>query len=141
MKDLNFSYNWNGKLDCDFFTTIRLSDYYKINDEIFLQLKKIAFDTGKIVVKIETKIEKLTELVCLMDTGYDKKTTIEIIKKMYPGILDWSNQSIFIYGITRKYPEKSDRSASKYAKERMNELKQNPAVQELIDARNSHSTQ
>lgn len=138
MKDLNFSYNWNGKLDCDFFTTIRLSDYYNINDEVFLLLKKKAFDTGKIIVKIETKIDKLTELICLLDTGYSKEITINLLKKMHSGITDWDNQKIYLYGITRKYSEKEDRKATKYATERIEELKQSESVSALIDARNAH---
>ena len=30
MKKINFSYNWNNKLDCHSFTTIRLSSKYMI---------------------------------------------------------------------------------------------------------------
>lgn len=138
MKDLNFSYNWNGKLDCDFFTTIRISDYYNIGDEVFLLLKKKAFDTGKIIVKIETKIDKLTELVCLLDTGYSKEITINLLKKMHSGITDWENQKIYLYGITRKYSEKEDRKATEYATERIEELKQSESVSALINARNAH---
>lgn len=140
MKDLNFSYNWNGKLDNDFFTTIRISDYYNVNDEVFLLLKKTAFDTGKVMLKIETKIDKLTDLVSYLDTGYDRNTTIQLLKKMYSGITDWTNQKIFIYGISRKYSEKSDSIATEYAKNRIAELKKSDSVKKLIDARNAHST-
>lgn len=108
MKDVNFSFNWNGKLYCDSFTTIRLSNYYNVGDIVTICLKKECIDTGKIIGKIETKIEKLTELVCQLDTGYDRRITIGLIKKMYSGITDWENQKIYIYTITRKFEEKKN---------------------------------
>lgn len=123
MKTLNFSYNWNGKLLNDAFTTIRLSDYYCIDDVVEIKLKNELLYIGKVIGKIETRIEKLTELVCRLDTGYDRNATIGIIKKMYPRIENWSEQKIFIYTIAQKYNEKLEQNAEAYAKARIERLK------------------
>lgn len=103
MKSITFSYNWNKKLDCDSFTTIRLSNYYSVDEIILIKCKNNVTDTGKIIQKIATRIDKLTELVCRLDTGYSRDITINLIKKMYPGITDWNNQIVYIYLIDRKY--------------------------------------
>lgn len=108
MKNLKFSYNWNGKLYCDSFTTIRLTNYYNIGDIITIDLKNECIDTGKIIGKIETRIEKLTELVCQLDTGYNRAQTIGILKSMYKGITDWENTKIYIYTVTRIFEEKQN---------------------------------
>jgi hypothetical protein len=108
MKNLKFTFNWNGKLFCDSFTTIRLTNYYNVGDIVTLCLKDECIDTGKIIGKIETRIEKLTELVCQVDTGYSRLITISLLKSMYKGITDWENTPIYIYTITRKYEEKQN---------------------------------
>ncbi len=135
MKTLNFNFNWNNKLSCDYFTTIRISDYFNVGDEVLIQLNKQSIDSGIISEKICTRIEKLTELVSRIDTGYNREQTIGIIKKMYPGITDWENQKIYIYGINTKYPSKSEREAEAYAVERIKILKQKESVINLIKNR------
>lgn len=132
MKTLKFTYNWNNKLDCDCYTTIRLSNFYNINDLIFVEMKGRETEQCKIIGKIKTKIDKLTELVSLLDTGYSRMNTIGIIKKMYPGINDWDNTEIFIYTITRKFSEKMDAAAVRYANERMEELKSTEKIKAFM---------
>lgn len=108
MKTINFSYNWNKKLDCDFLTTIRLNAFYEENDLVFIKCQKRETDSGIITLKIKTKLSKLTDLICYLDTGYSKQITVGLIKKMYKGVTDWNTQDIYIYGILRKYKGKKE---------------------------------
>lgn len=133
MKTLNFSYNWNAKLFCDCFSTIRLSDFYQIDEEVIIQLQKNTLDTGKIVSKVETKLNKLTEYVCRIDTGYGLEETKGIIKAMFPGITDWENQKIYLYTITRKYREKTTGVTEAFINEKRKLLTGNKLTTPLKD--------
>jgi len=130
MNDLNFSYNWNGKLFADCFTTIRLTNKFQLDEEVFIKLNDKIIDTGKVIQKIETKIDKLTELVCRLDTGYSKSITIGIIKKMYPNVNDWKSQKIYLYLITRKYEEKKINQTENLINLRCAELSKNRLTKE-----------
>lgn len=89
---IKFSYNWNNKLDCSAFTTIRLHQPKKYivgqDYEIYL---KAPFCIAKIVAIKQFKISQMNEFMAMIDTGYSVQETIEIIKKMYPNI-DYENQ-------------------------------------------------
>lgn len=88
MEKLDFSTNWNNKLDCKCFTTIRVFSsfkHYKGNEfAVFLKTqtkgKAVVLDSWRI------KINELTDYVCYLDTGYSREETINIMKKMYPRI-------------------------------------------------------
>jgi hypothetical protein len=114
-ENLNFNYNWNGKLNCDCFSTIRLSGRFDVGDEVNISFKNEFLTTAKVVSKVATRLLKLTDYVCYLDTGYCRDATIQIITKMYPDVKDWDNQIIYIYTLTVKYPEKSDRYCTDYA--------------------------
>ena len=97
MQKLEFSTNWNNKLDCKCFTTIRIynpTKHFQGNTfEIFLKRKY----KGKATVMTigALKLENLTDYICFLDTGYSKIETIEILRKMYPKI-DFKNQYLCI---------------------------------------------
>lgn len=99
MRDLKFSYNWNKKLDCKAFTTIRLSDKYKIGDEcqILLQVgkNKIAEIKGVAVILDirEFALDSLNSFIAHIDTGYSVDECRKIIMRMYPDA-DWSTQKL-----------------------------------------------
>lgn len=97
MNDLRFSYNWNNKLDCKCFTTIRLSDKYKAGDEF-----KIILDTAKdlevkgtaeILAVKEFNLDNLNDFISYLDTGYSVDECRKIILRMYPKA-DWSTQKL-----------------------------------------------
>ena len=107
MEKLEFSTNWNNKLECKCFTTIRiynLSKHFKGNQfEVFLQRK---FKTKAVVLgTILTTLEKLSDYVCYLDTGYSRAETLEIFRKMYPHI-DFKKQRICILLLQRIEPVK-----------------------------------
>ena len=87
MKQIKFSQNWNNKLDCNFFTTIRLfSKKYQVNETYEIDLnneikcKAIAIDVRPI------KVDSLNDFICYLDTGYNKEETIAMFQKMYSNV-------------------------------------------------------
>ena len=97
MEKLEFSTNWNNKLDCKCFPTIRIynpNKHYNGNQfEVYLQKKYRA--KVQVIALSLIKLNQLSDYVCYIDTGYSKEETIEILKKMYPRI-DFRNQYLTI---------------------------------------------
>lgn len=85
LEEIKFSTNWNNKLDNKAFSTIRIYNpkkyiigyYYKI-----ILKEKYLFD-AKIEYEKSFYINELTEAMALLDTGYFRNETIDILKKMY----------------------------------------------------------
>lgn len=97
--DISFSYNWNKKLYCRFFTTIRLANYAKYHvGKLYRIMHKENYAFDGLIVRIEYyKLQELPELVCMMDTGLTKQETIELIQKMYVNKnIDWSSQLLSV---------------------------------------------
>lgn len=101
-KTINFSYNWNNKLHCKAFTTIRLSNpkKYKIGDTYSIQLTekgKDAIQLGKatIVGLRDFNILDLSQFVSFIDTGYSVEETKRIIFTMYKNYnINWDTQRL-----------------------------------------------
>lgn len=85
---INFSYNWNKKLDCNAFTTLRISNQgkYQLGNEYNICLKGKLLSVAKITAIKTMFPESFTEYVARLDTGYSVLECIEIIRKMYPKI-------------------------------------------------------
>lgn len=84
--DLIFSYNWNNKLDCNCFTTIRLDGKWQVGQKVIIKLK--GADKGKATIK-EVKpfyLKNLNPYISFLDTGYDVTECRNIILRMYPKI-------------------------------------------------------
>jgi len=92
---LKFNTNWNNKLNCDVFTTIRFSKkyLYLVDKRFKIYLKdKYQFDVILIDVK-QILLKDLDNFTSFLDTGYDKQETIKIIKTMLKDV----NENSFIY--------------------------------------------
>jgi len=86
MKQLKFSENWNCKLQCAYFTTIRKhSEDFIVNDEIMCHMTKQVRVEFKTVI-IEKTVSKFLDiprsLVCC-DTGYSYEDSIHLFEKFY----------------------------------------------------------
>lgn len=82
---INFSYNWNNKLDCKAFTTIRVFNplIHEPGQQVLVMFNdKFKFAAEIIEVK-KFKIKDTSEFVARLDTGYTKEICIDIISKMY----------------------------------------------------------
>lgn len=88
MIDVKFSYNWNKKLDCHAFTTIRLYNplkHYK-GQSVRLLLKDEVLGEGMIHEMVVFYLNALNPFMSYIDTGYSLEETVGIIKKMYPKV-------------------------------------------------------
>lgn len=85
MNRITFSYNWNKKLDSNYYTTLRLSNVsYQKGQLIEIVLKGKKIHTGKIIEMRLITIDQINEFIGGLDTGYGAEETKNIIKKMYP---------------------------------------------------------
>lgn len=98
-KSIEFSTNWNNKLNNNFFTTIRLNNAgkYQVGD-CFKIISKQKYLYDALIVGIRySKIEDLPEFTCYTDTGYSKSETIKLLKNMYSKKnIDWDKQVLAI---------------------------------------------
>lgn len=101
MKDFQFSYNWNNKLDCSVFTTLRLSGRWNVGDRggIFLKHRKIG--DGEVVMKVATTFGQISDGVAYVDTGYNASECRKILQKMYNAQPLTNNQVIYLYFIKK----------------------------------------
>lgn len=86
---LDFSYNWNKKLENKCFSTIRIfNKKYFIGNlfDVFLN-DKFLF-TAKIKFEKSFFMNQLNEPMSYLDTGYSKNETLDILKKMYKNKID-----------------------------------------------------
>lgn len=105
MDEIIFTNNWNNKLDCDCYTTIRLQNAqkyvhgrtYKIS---FVKKSKNGNEKtylhDAVIVGIRTMtIDKINDFMAYIDTGYDAIQCRNIIRNMYKkSNLDWNRQMI-----------------------------------------------
>lgn len=96
---LDFSYNWNNKLENKCFSTIRIfSKKYSIGNLFDVYLKDNFLFIAKIKFEKSFFMNQLNEPMSLLDTGYSKSETLDILKKMYKNRIDLK----FIYIILEK---------------------------------------
>lgn len=88
MIDLKFSYNWNHKLDCHAFTTIRIynPDKHYVGQSVRLLLKDQEMGTGLIHGVNAFYLASLNPFMSYIDTGYSVEETASIIRRMYPKV-------------------------------------------------------
>lgn len=98
-KNINFSQNWNGKLNCKFYTTIRLyqPNYYVENEMYKINLQEKYHHNGLIHSIYSSKIYDITDRIYMLDTGYKKQQAIELLQNMYKAKnIDWNTQYLNI---------------------------------------------
>lgn len=96
-KDINFSANWNNKLDNKFFTTIRLQNKnkYQIGHYFNIYLKGMLYKKAVIKDIWVIHLGQLDQFTACLDTGYSLEQTKGILYKMYPGV-EWKYQHIYV---------------------------------------------
>lgn len=103
METLEFSTNWNKKLDCDCFTTIRLQNPKKFfrgaEFKILLHSgsKQVIKGVADVIDVRNVFINGFDDFTCMLDTGYSAKETVELIKEMYKNkSLNWDRQMLSV---------------------------------------------
>ncbi|QJW92491.1 hypothetical protein HNV11_23760 (plasmid) [Spirosoma taeanense] len=94
---LEYSFNWNNKLDCLHYTTMRLENpgKYQVGRKFGVYLNgKHIHDAQVIEVKSLT-INQITEWSARLDTGLSKAKCIDLLKTMYKNKqIDWTTQKL-----------------------------------------------
>jgi hypothetical protein len=81
-----FTSNWNNKLDCDCFSTIRLHNPNKhVMGRVYhiVLNKHLKLYPAELVYITTITLDKMTEGMAYLDTGYNLKEMKDIIFKMY----------------------------------------------------------
>lgn len=127
---IDFSHNWNNKLYCASFTTIRLRNdqKYDLHKEYDIRLKGKSIGTGVIDAIVYYRIDTLNELICRLDTGYTYTTTRDLIKKMYQARnIDWNTQQLALILIRMPQTAIRNQIPDKTAKQEPNLFNNNAA--------------
>ncbi|MDP3914357.1 MAG: hypothetical protein Q8R96_11560 [Bacteroidota bacterium] len=108
MERLNFSTNWNKKLDCDTFSTIRLWNPEKHHEGREVDIYDKTTNPprfkgrGKYELVSKFKLHQLKPAAAMLDTGYSLEETLTTLRTMYfKTIPDLENQP-FAYIIVKK---------------------------------------
>ena len=85
MEKLNFSYNWNGKLNCTFFTTLRRAnpEKYRVGSRFAVEFKNSQLGIVEVVDCKNVTLNSLNDWVLALDTGYTGNAGKDIFRKMY----------------------------------------------------------
>lgn len=86
MVNLSFSKNWNNKLCCDIFTTIRYKSPLKIGDivSVTTKLEKSSVKSfAQVVSKESFLLKDIPEAVFAFDMGLSKALGIKEIERIY----------------------------------------------------------
>jgi hypothetical protein len=103
-KRLDFSHNWNEKLNCTYFTTIRLSDKFNVGDTLDVYLKKeLVTNTAQVIQKKKMFLRDINSFIAGIDTGYDVWECQNIFKTMYKSRnINWDTQPLYMFLIKQE---------------------------------------
>ncbi|MFN4254559.1 MAG: hypothetical protein ACK4Q5_06095 [Saprospiraceae bacterium] len=94
----DFSTNWNNKLSCAAFTTLRLSGRFAVGDRGEVWLKDTFLGVVEVIDKKRFESPAvINEWVAQLDTGYSADETRNILARMYRDVQDWSRQPVYYY--------------------------------------------
>ena len=101
---LDFAYNWNKKLNCKAFTSIRLwnENKYQVGNVFEVWLGNTKKGVASLVSLKRMRIDQINDHIALLDTGYRADECKDMIKTMYKNKrINWSTQylayCLFIY--------------------------------------------
>lgn len=107
--NLKFTYNWNHKLDCDCFTTLRLHNAARdhVGTRVQILLKDEDKGTGTIKGVRRFFLHEINEFVARLDTGYSADECRQLIRTMYPKV-DFTVTQITLLLIVKDKPPKHE---------------------------------
>ncbi|MEZ4925554.1 MAG: hypothetical protein R3A50_04710 [Saprospiraceae bacterium] len=104
MNSLTFSYNWNNKLNCSYFTTLRLSGRFQVGEWVLVYDKNKNLGRHRIEDKKRIKIKQLNSWICGLDSGYTVAETIRVLERMYPNQIKPETE-IYLYLVRKPVKE------------------------------------
>lgn len=111
IEEIRFAANFNNKLNCISFTTLRPTDKekYKIGNKYIICCEGRSFKASIIDIK-QIKRNQLNEFIARLDTGCSLKDTLGILKSHYPESTD---DSIFDFILLQRLKPSEDYYAEK----------------------------
>lgn len=96
---INFSTNWNNKLDNAYYTTLRLSGRLCVGDTVEVWHNKSFKHHALVRGKRKMTIDQINDWMAAIDTGYEREECCNILRRMYPLISheQWQTQPIYFY--------------------------------------------
>ena len=103
MDTLNFNTNWNNKLGCNYYTTIRLHSKTRFEGQKLKVVLKNEFLHDAQIIKIENCVlSQIGDRTAYLDTGYNRDGFCNIIQTMYKNKgIDWNTQVLDVIIIKR----------------------------------------
>ena len=82
---LSFSTNWNHKLDCDAYTTIRIFNPHKHypGKRFKVALNGVEMHMAEVIEVKQILLSQVNEFIARLDTGYSADECKTILKSMY----------------------------------------------------------
>lgn len=105
--DINFTTNWNNKLDCDCFSTFRMHNpkKYFVGAERNIKLKSKLLKRGKIMTVTTLNLGQVTEGMALIDTSYSLPEFKETVQKIYKNIVSDFDKQLWDFMIIKTVKE------------------------------------
>jgi hypothetical protein len=104
MEDLHFTYNWNNKLDCKAFTTIRIYNEGKHVPGVKLRIMLKRTENKGIGMIADVRpflLQNMNPFISFLDTGYPVEQCKNIFLKMYPKI-DFTKKKLALILIVKE---------------------------------------
>jgi hypothetical protein len=95
MDTLGFSKNWNNKLACPYFTTIRLHDpkRFYVGAEFDIVLQKKTLKGARIIDVRSFTIDRINDFISYLDSGLNAGDLTIMLQTMYKNYcVNWNNQ-------------------------------------------------
>lgn len=104
MKYIKFSKNWNNKLDCEYFTTIRpRKDYYKVFEQYEIQLNGSTKGIAELLCIEQLRFSDINNRVAFLDVGMNAKDLRDLMRQFYNNKNFWKEDSTRISLLTLKW--------------------------------------
>lgn len=110
--DINFTTNWNNKLDCDCFSTFRMHNQkkYFVGAERNIKLKGKFLKRAKIMTVTTLNLSQVTEGMALIDTGYPLAEFKETVRKIYKNMVTDFDKQLWDFMIIKTIKQEVDES-------------------------------
>ena len=105
MDVIPFTYNWNNKLDCFAFTTIRIYNPSKhfVGNKVRPMLKGVNKGDGTIIEVKTFLLHQMNNYMSYLDMGYGVDDGKKVITTMYPSI-DFTTKKLAFILIAKEKP-------------------------------------
>lgn len=102
MNEIKFSNNWNNKLDCDYYTSIRVrSEKYVVGNVFKVFLKNTLHHEAELIRVIPISLDNINDLMAYIDAGMDSIKLRYMLSKMYYHKVD-IDKEVFVYLLFEK---------------------------------------